>query len=206
MAVLLLFIGIGFVGLGLNRALAYAKSERHLAQTLIDDPSPAAADALWLVLARDKFPPWKRAILAPCRFMVHLTTWPVDEVIIPLDRRRRPDPWRPTFRETRWGGSKEELTPEYVSRDARRRATVTCMSSAFILFTAGAFVARTDGATQIKILIWVLLLGMIARQVQDLLAGKLVSTVARRSGLPLRHAYRNLLLTALLDLLTLTVC
>jgi len=206
MAALLVFIGIGFIAFGFTLALTYAKSERHIAQDLIGDPSPAAAAALWLVLARSKISPWKRAILAACRFLVHVTTWPVDEVLIPLDRRRRAEPWRPTFRDTRWGGSKEELTPEYLSRDVRRRAMVTCLASAFLVVTAGAFVSAADDAIQVKMLVWIVLVGVIARQVQDLLADKFVSMVARRSGLPLWHAYRDLLVTALLDLSTLMVC
>ncbi|GAB3077772.1 hypothetical protein GCM10027053_47710 [Intrasporangium mesophilum] len=204
MAVLLLFIEVGFIGIGLDRAWTYAKAERNVAQTLINDPSPAAAAALWLTLAKDRIPWWKRTLLAICAFLMHMTTWPVDEVLIPLDRRRRPDPWQPTFMDTRWGGSKEELTPMYLSRDARRRATVSFVGSVFLLVTAGVFVARAQDAFQIKALAWVLLLGTIARQVRDLLAGKFVSTVARRSGLPFGHAYADVLVTGVFNLLTLT--
>ncbi len=206
MAVPLIFLAIGFVGIGLNRAIAYAKAERRALLALLEDPSPAAASALWLKLAAAKLPGWKQRAFAVLRFLVDMTTWPVPEVLEYRDRKRHPDYRPPLFRDTRWGGTKHELTPEYVSRGVRRRSLVTSSTSLFLVITAGMFVTRMSDAVQIQILTWVVLTGTVARQAQDLIAGKFVSLVARRSGLPMLHAYRDLLLAALSDLLTLTLC
>jgi hypothetical protein len=206
MAVELLVVSAcGFVGVGLNRAYAYRKAQRRVVQTLIADPAPAAASALWLMLAYSKLPGWKRALFVVLEFLVNVTTWPVPEVLEVRDRLRRPDPWKPLFGDTQWAGSEEELTPEYVSRRARRRSLISCTASVFLILTA-AFVTRPQDVVVIKIVSWVFVLGVVARQVQDLLADKFVSTVARRSGLPVLHAYRDVLLVAAADLLTLYIC
>jgi hypothetical protein len=206
MALLLLVIA-GFIGVGFTRAYAYARARapRRVFQTLIADPAPAAASALSLMLAYGKLPAWKRALFVVLEFLVDVTTWPVREVLEYRDRRRRPDRREPLFRDTRWDGSEEELTPEYVSRRVRRRSLVTCTASVFLIFTA-AFVTRAADGFQIKVLTWVFLLGVVARQVQDLLDDKSVSKLARRSGLPGPLAYRDVLLIAAADLLTLYIC
>jgi hypothetical protein len=206
MAELLIFIAAGYIGVGISRAWAYAKAERRMFQTLIADPAPAAGTALRIRLAIARLPAWKRWSFGALRFLGDLTAWPIFEVLEYRDRRRRPDPWKPEFRDTRWPGGEEELTPEYASRRARRCSLVTCGASVFLIVTASAFVTRPDEVIQIKVLTGVFVLGTAARQAQDLLADKFLSGVARRSGLPVLHAYRDVLLAAAADLLTLSLC
>ena len=206
MTELLLFLGAGYTGIGLLCAVRYAKAERRAFATLIADPAAAAGSALRLTVELAKLPAWRRWCLAVLRFLVAWTAWPVYEVFQPRDRRRRPDPWEPTFRDPRWPGSAEELTAEYASRTIRRTSLVTAALSVFLVITAGAFVSAPEDAVQVTLLVWFVLLGAAARQGQDLLADKFVSTVARRSGLPLPYAYRDVLVAAAADLVTLSVC
>jgi hypothetical protein len=63
MAALLIIIASVYGGVGLNRALAYAKSERHALQILIADPSPAVGSALQIKSSFGKLPAWKRRSL-----------------------------------------------------------------------------------------------------------------------------------------------
>lgn len=58
MTALTVFIAAGYLGIGLNRALAYDKARRRWVDTLLADPSSAAASALHLRLALDMLPTW----------------------------------------------------------------------------------------------------------------------------------------------------
>jgi hypothetical protein len=205
MAAVLNWIALGYIAFGLNRAVAYTKARRRIMRALLADPSPAAAKALRLTLDMSKFPAWKRLLFVVLWFLIDVTTWPVPEVLEYRDQRRHPDYQPPEFRDRRWRGTEEQLTPEYASRGARRRSLVTCLLSAVVIGAAAAITQISDVVT-ITAVTWVIVLGTVARQVLDLLDSKLVFTMARRSGLPLLHAYLDMLLTAAADLLTLTFC
>ncbi len=201
---ILLLLVVGWLGLGVSLASSTAKARGRLFSASLQDPRPAAGLLLRHLHALHTLPAWRRYVLVTLQWTVDLVTWPVSQFIVARERRRRPD-WRDrTFLDPRWAGSNDELTPDYVGRDLQRRSWMTCLLAGLVTVTA-ATVDTPDDAVSVYVLAAAVLVATMARQGLDLLQGGALMSLARRSSRPLHRAYRDLALTVLCDLTTLSL-
>ena len=201
----LLFIGVVYLGIGINRAVNRLKARRLMVPALLEDPSPDAAAAFYLLAEYEDLPAWKRHSITTLQFLVDVTTWPVTEVMEVVDRIRHPGQPQPSFGDTFLPVSADQWSATQLSRTQRRQSLTTC-TAAVVLLWATSGITSFDGAFQVHVLAWVLVAGIAARNTLDLMSDKFLITAARRSDRRLPIAYRDVVLAAAADLIGLTLC